>query len=53
LGEGNRAWRLTRHSWTADEVAVVVAEYFLVLPQERAGEPYVKAEHWRRVVEQT
>ena len=55
MGEGDRAWRLTRHwtDWTADEVAVVVAEYFLVLAQERADTPYVKAEHWRRVVEQT
>jgi len=39
--------------WTADEIAVCVAEYFLMLAQEQAGRPYVKADHWRRVMGQT
>jgi hypothetical protein len=40
-------------TWTAHENAIVVAEYFFMLAQERAGRPYVKADHWRRVMEQT
>jgi uncharacterized protein DUF3883 len=45
----------TKHGtdWRADEVAVAVAEYFLMLAHERAGRSYIKAEHWRRVMEQT
>ena len=39
--------------WTADEVALVVAEYFLMLANEQAGRPYIKAEHRRQVMEET
>jgi len=39
--------------WATDEIAICVAEYFLMLAQEQAGRPYVKADHWRRVMERT
>jgi hypothetical protein len=39
--------------WTTDEVAIAVAEYFFMLANEWAGRDYVKAEHRRRVEEQT
>ncbi len=35
--------------WTTDQVAVVVANYFLMLERERRGEPIVKAELYRRL----
>lgn len=35
--------------WTADEIAIVLAEYFLMLADERNGRPYRKSEHRRRV----
>ena len=35
--------------WSPDEIAVVVAEYFLMLADEHNGRPYRKSEHRRRV----
>jgi uncharacterized protein DUF3883 len=36
--------------WTADEVAVLVRSYFLMLAQERAGRDYNKSEYRRNVI---
>jgi hypothetical protein len=36
--------------WTADEVAVLLGDYFLMLADELAGRPYSKTEHFRRVM---
>ena len=35
--------------WTADQVAVVVANYFLILAQQRAGAKLNKADLYRRL----
>lgn len=45
----------TKHGsfWSDDEIAIVVAEYFLMLAAEISGRPYVKAEHRRRVMQHT
>uniref|UniRef100_Q07NQ7 Protein NO VEIN C-terminal domain-containing protein n=1 Tax=Rhodopseudomonas palustris (strain BisA53) TaxID=316055 RepID=Q07NQ7_RHOP5 len=36
--------------WTADEVAVLVGSYFLMLAEERAGRDYNKSEYRRSVI---
>jgi hypothetical protein len=36
--------------WTADEVAVLVGSYFLMLAEERAGHDYNKSEYRRSVI---
>ena len=36
--------------WTADEVAVLVGSYFLMLAEERAGPDYNKSEYRRSVI---
>jgi Domain of unknown function (DUF3883) len=36
--------------WTADEVAVLVGSYFLMLAEERAGRDYNKSEYRRNVI---
>jgi hypothetical protein len=36
--------------WTADEVAVLVGSYFLMLAEERAGRDYNKSEYRRGVI---
>jgi Domain of unknown function (DUF3883) len=36
--------------WSADEVAILLADYFLMLADELAGRPYSKAEHFRGVM---
>jgi hypothetical protein len=36
--------------WTADEVAVLVGSYFLMLAEERAGREYNKSEYRRSVI---
>jgi hypothetical protein len=36
--------------WTADEVAVLVGSYFLMLAEERAGHDYNKSEYHRSVI---
>ena len=36
--------------WTADEVAVLVGSYFLMLAEERAGREYNKSEYRRGVI---
>jgi hypothetical protein len=37
--------------WTADEIAVLVGSYFLMLAEERAGRPYNKSAYRRDVIE--
>ncbi|MET4370804.1 hypothetical protein ABIA99_003498 [Bradyrhizobium sp. LB12.1] len=39
--------------WTADEVAVLVGSYFLMLAEERAGRDYNKSEYRRGVISKT
>lgn len=39
--------------WTADEVAVLVGSYFLMLAEERAGREYNKSEYRRGVIAAT
>lgn len=36
--------------WTREEVEATVADYFAMLADELAGQPYVKAEHRRRLM---
>jgi hypothetical protein len=36
--------------WTADEIAVLVGSYFLMLAEERAGRPYNKSAYRRDVI---
>jgi hypothetical protein len=36
--------------WTADEVALLVGSYFLMLAEERAGRDYNKSEYRRSVI---
>ena len=35
--------------WSANEVALIVADYFLMLKAELSGEPYSKAQHNREL----
>ena len=42
-----------RTDWTDAELDLIVADYFAMLAQEQAGEPYVKAHHRARLIEQT
>jgi hypothetical protein len=39
--------------WTADELDAIVADYFVMLGDELAGKPYVKAEHNALLVART
>jgi hypothetical protein len=39
--------------WTADEIAVLVGSYFLMLAEERAGRDYNKSEYRHGVITAT
>jgi hypothetical protein len=48
---GHRRYRSEQGTdWTADEVAVLVGSYFLMLAEERAGRTYNKSEYRRGVI---
>lgn len=42
-----------RVDWTDAELDLIVADYFAMLAQEQAGQPYIKARHRARLIEQT
>jgi hypothetical protein len=49
VGEGGNT--NSGSDWTADEIAVLVGSYFLMLAEERAGRPYNKSAYRRDVIE--